>query len=96
MNKRLETVLDRVSTWPEEALEELIDHIIAIEAKHWGIYLLSDDERAAVKKGLEAAERGEVVSDEAAFFSGMVYEGPLHEKGLSPHAISNCSFASRA
>jgi predicted transcriptional regulator len=70
MNKRLETVLDRVSTWPEEALEELIDHIIAIEAKHWGIYLLSDDERAAVKKGLEAAERGEFVSDEdmAAFF----------------------------
>jgi predicted transcriptional regulator len=70
MNKRLETVLDRVSTWPEEAQEELIDHTIAIEAKHWGIYLLSDDERAAVKKGLEAAERGEFVSDEdmAAFF----------------------------
>jgi hypothetical protein len=36
MNKRLETVLDRVSTWPEEAQEKLIDHTIAIEAKHWG------------------------------------------------------------
>jgi predicted transcriptional regulator len=70
MNKRLETVLDRVSTWSEEAQEELIDHIMAIEAKRSGIYHLSDDERAAVKKGLEAAERGEFVSDEdmAAFF----------------------------
>jgi predicted transcriptional regulator len=70
MNKRLETVLDRVSTWSEEAQEELIDHTMAIEAKRAGIYRLSDDERAAVKKGLEAAERGEFVSDEdmAAFF----------------------------
>lgn len=70
MNKRLETVLDRVSTWPEEAQEELIDHILAIEAKRSGIYRLSDDERAGVRKGLEAADRGEFVSDEdmAAFF----------------------------
>ena len=70
MNKRLETLLDRVSSWPEEAQEELREHIMEIEWRQPGVYRLSDDERAAVKKGLEAAERGEFVSDEdmAAFF----------------------------
>ena len=70
MNKQLEAVLERVSSWPEEAQEELLEHIIAIESKQAGIYHLSDEERAAVKKGLEAAKRGEFVSDEdmAAFF----------------------------
>jgi len=70
MNKRLETLLDRVSTWPEEAQAELLERAIEIEARQSGVYRLSDDEKAAVKKGLEAAERGEFVSDDdmAAFF----------------------------
>jgi predicted transcriptional regulator len=48
----------------------VLDHAIAIEARQSGVYRLTDEERAAVKKGLEAAERGEFVSDEdmAAFF----------------------------
>jgi predicted transcriptional regulator len=70
MNRRLESVLDRVSSWPEDDQEELLAHAIAIEARQSGVYRLNDDERAAVKKGLEAAKRGEFVSDEdmAAFF----------------------------
>jgi predicted transcriptional regulator len=70
MNKRLETLIERVSALPEEAQEELLDHVAAIEARESGVYRLTDEEKAAVKKGLEAAERGEFVSDEdmAAFF----------------------------
>jgi predicted transcriptional regulator len=70
MNKRLEVLLNRASSWPEDDQEELLDHAIAIEARQSGVYRLTDEERAAVKKGLEAAERGEFVSDEdmAAFF----------------------------
>ena len=70
MNKRLETLLDRVSAWPEVDQEELFEHALAIEARQSGVYRLSDEERAAVKKGLEAAERGEFASDEdmAGFF----------------------------
>jgi predicted transcriptional regulator len=64
MNKRLEILLDRVSAWPEEAQEELLRHIVEIETRHLGVYQLSDDERAAIEKGLEAAERGEFASDE--------------------------------
>ena len=70
MNKRLETLLARVSALPEDAQDELLDHVALIEARQSGIYHLSDDERAAVRRGLEAAKRGEFVSDEgmAAFF----------------------------
>ena len=70
MNKRLETLLDRVSTWPDEAQAELLEVAMEIEARQTGVYQLSDDERAAIKKGMDAADRGEFVSDEdmAAFF----------------------------
>ena len=70
MNKRLETLLDRVSTWPAEAQEELLEFALDIEFRNAGTYHLDDDERAAIKRGLEAANRGEFVSDEdmAAFF----------------------------
>ncbi len=64
MNERLKALLDRVSAWPEADQEELIDHILRIESRLRGIYRLSDDERAAVKKGLEAAKRGEFATDE--------------------------------
>jgi predicted transcriptional regulator len=70
MNKIAENILDRIADWPEEAQEELMQAIVDIEAKHFGIYRLSDDERAAVREGLAQAERGEFVADEvvAAYF----------------------------
>jgi predicted transcriptional regulator len=64
MNKRLETLLDRVSTWPEEAQEELLQHVIDIEAKHVGAYRLNDDERACVRRGLEEMRQGRFATDE--------------------------------
>ncbi len=64
MNKRLETLLDRVSTWPEEAQEELLQHVIDIEAKHVGVYRLNDDERACVRRGLEEMRQGRFATDE--------------------------------
>jgi hypothetical protein len=64
MNKRLETLLDRVSTWPEEAQAELLQHAIEIEAKHFGVYRLSDDERACVRRGLEEMRQGRFATDE--------------------------------
>ena len=70
MNKRLETLIERVSALPDEVQEEVLDIVAAIEARQSGVYQLSDDERAAVRRGLEAAKRGDFVSNEemAAFF----------------------------
>jgi alkylhydroperoxidase family enzyme len=49
---------------PEEFLgdvEESVDEIV-----RWrdGMFYLTDEERAAVRKGMEAARRGDFVSDE--------------------------------
>ena len=70
MNKRLKTLIERVSALPEEAQDELLDIVAVIEARQSGVYHLTDDERAGVRRGLEAAKRGEFASDEemAAFF----------------------------
>jgi predicted transcriptional regulator len=64
MNKIVESIIDRVADWPEEAQEELMQSIVDIEAKHLGVYRLSDDERAAVREGLAQAARGEFVADD--------------------------------
>ena len=64
MNKLLETLIERVSALPEEAQDELLDHIALIEARQSGIYQLSDDERAAVRRGLEEARQGKFATDE--------------------------------
>ncbi len=65
MNKVAETILDRIADWPKEAQEELLQSMTDIEARHLGVYRLSDDERAAIREGLAQAARGELVPDEA-------------------------------
>ena len=64
MNKMVESILDRVAGWPEEAQAELIQSIVEIETKHFGVYRLSDEERAAVRQSLAQADRREFVPDE--------------------------------
>ncbi len=64
MNKRLETLLERVSALPEDAQEELLDHVALIEARQSGVYKLTDDERAAVRRGLEEMRQGKFATDE--------------------------------
>ncbi len=71
MNKMLETLLERIDAWPEEAQEELIRSVIEIEAKHVGLHHLSEEERAAVRRGLEEMRQGRFATDEevAAVFN---------------------------
>jgi len=61
----LEILLERVSTWPEEAQEEFVRSVANIERKHLGPYRLSDDERNAVRQGLAEVREGRLASDEA-------------------------------
>jgi hypothetical protein len=64
MNKRLESLLERVSALPEDAQEELLDHVALIEARQSGVYQLTDDERTAVLRGLEEMRQGKFATDE--------------------------------
>jgi hypothetical protein len=65
MRKTLETLMERAAGWPEEAQAELVEAMLEIETRHGGLYRLSDDERAAVRRGLEEARDGKLASDAA-------------------------------
>jgi hypothetical protein len=58
--EQINTVLESVRSWPQEDQEELAEIAREIEARRTGVYVLSDDERAAI----EEAERGGVASEE--------------------------------
>jgi predicted transcriptional regulator len=71
MNKMVETLLERIADWPEEAQAELVQSIVDIETKHLGVYKLDPDERAAIERGLEEMRQGKFASNEqvAAVFN---------------------------
>jgi predicted transcriptional regulator len=64
MTDDVKEILRRVESWPEEDQEELASVARLIEARRSGVYQLSDEERAAVRKGMDAARRGEFAADE--------------------------------
>ena len=64
MNKLLKEMIEHAETWPREDQEELAEYAREIEARRTGVYSMSDDERAAVGKGLARPTAGEFVTDE--------------------------------
>jgi predicted transcriptional regulator len=64
MSPGTKTLLEQVQSWPEEDQEELADVAREIESRRSGLYRLSDDERAAVRAGMDDARRGDFASDE--------------------------------
>jgi predicted transcriptional regulator len=65
MSPKLKEILQQIDSWPEEDQEELADVAREIEARrNGGIYRLSDEERAAVRVGMDAARRGDFVPDD--------------------------------
>jgi hypothetical protein len=59
MSPDTKKLLDRVSSWPEEDQDELAEIAAEIEARRTGVYKLSEDERVAVRKGMDAARHGD-------------------------------------
>jgi predicted transcriptional regulator len=62
--EQINAVLESVRSWPEQDQEELVEFAREIEARRSGVYVMSDDERAAVQEGLDQARRGEFVPDD--------------------------------
>ena len=63
MKNLLEDLLERAAAWSDEAQAELVEAMLEIEAKHSGVYRLNDDERAAVRRGLEEVRQGKFASE---------------------------------
>jgi predicted transcriptional regulator len=70
MNAKLQNLFERIAALPDELLDEIEQSIAEIERWRGDEFRLTDEERAAVRKGMEAARRGEFVTDEelAAFY----------------------------
>ena len=64
MNKLLKEVIAHAENWPLEDQQELAEYAREIEARRTGVYMMSDQERMAVQKGLAEADRGQFVSEE--------------------------------
>jgi hypothetical protein len=64
MSPKRQNLLERVAALPEELLGEVEESMDEIMRWHEGVFRLTDDERAAVRKGMEAARRGEFVPDD--------------------------------
>jgi predicted transcriptional regulator len=64
MSPGTKELLERVQSWPIEDQEELADLAREIESRRTGIYRLSDEERAAVRAGMDDARRGNFATDE--------------------------------
>ena len=69
--EQIEAIFVRVRGWSEERQEKAAEMLLAIEAVPDGVYVLSDEERRGVARGLEDARNGRFASDEevAALFS---------------------------
>jgi predicted transcriptional regulator len=70
MNAKLQNLFERIAALPDELLDEIEQLIDEIERWRGDVFRLTDEERAAMRKGMEAARRGEFVTDKelAAFY----------------------------
>jgi hypothetical protein len=62
--EQITAVLESVRSWPQQDQEELAELAREIEARRTGIYVMSDEERSAVREALSQTTRGEFVPDD--------------------------------
>jgi predicted transcriptional regulator len=64
MSPATKKLLEQVESWPEEDQEELAQYAREIEARRRGVYMVDEEEGAAIRRGLAELDRGEWVSEE--------------------------------
>jgi hypothetical protein len=71
MDNALSDLLERAETWPKEAQAELLRAAEEIERERVGVYVLSAEERAAIKASKADFRAGRVASESEmeAFFA---------------------------
>jgi len=54
MNKKdtgeLHEIVERAAEWPEQARDELEEAMLNVEARYYGVFITSKDDRAALKR----------------------------------------------
>ena len=64
MNAKLQNLLDRIAALPNDLISEVEESVDEIERWHGDVLRLTEEERAAVRRGMDAARRGEFVTDD--------------------------------
>jgi predicted transcriptional regulator len=64
MNAKLKDIIERADTWPEEAQEEAVQFLLALEQEYAEPYELSNEDRRAIDRGLEDMRQGRFATDE--------------------------------
>jgi predicted transcriptional regulator len=64
ITKALKEVIEQAETWSQQDQDDLAEYAREIQARRTGVYVMNEDERAAVRRGLAQADRGEFVPDE--------------------------------
>jgi hypothetical protein len=62
--EQIDSVLDRVRTWPLPRQEDAIRVLLTMEAQETSPYSLSDEERADIDAALAEIDAGDVATDD--------------------------------
>jgi hypothetical protein len=61
--EQIDSVLDRLHSWPQDRQEDAVQLLLAMEAEGTSTFILSATERTELQATLEAADRGETATD---------------------------------
>jgi hypothetical protein len=48
--KEIRETADRAAEWPEQAREELVESMLSIESRYFGVFITTKEDRQALKK----------------------------------------------
>lgn len=63
---QIDQIFERVRTWPTEQQERAAELLLVLEEQDREIYVLNDEELAAIEEAEAQAARGEFLSDQDA------------------------------
>ena len=61
---QIEAIFERVRTWPPEQQQRAAELLLVLEEQGRDVYVLDDEELAAIEEAESQAARGEFLSDE--------------------------------
>jgi predicted transcriptional regulator len=78
----IQALLERVLSWPRAMQEEAAEALLGIEAMGAASYVLSEEERRGVERGLDDGDRGSFVPEEEvrAWLDKYLWPSPEEER----------------
>jgi isoaspartyl peptidase/L-asparaginase-like protein (Ntn-hydrolase superfamily) len=66
-NEKIEELLNQIAELPEAAQDELVRALVEMRAENLGIYVLDDEDRAALARSAEDIRVGRFASDQEIY-----------------------------